>query len=931
MVKRLLSIFFLVILTVSSYASHIVGGEFELLHISGTTYRLNLILYFDVVNGNPGARDANILAAIFKKSDNNVMSTVMLPFISQNRVEYFQPICSNGEVVTDRLIYSTTIQLPADSYNDPEGYYIAWERCCRNYDISNIKSVNVTQFPGTPDFAGQTFYLEFPAVVDSIGEAFINSSPQLFPPLNDFACPNRPYWVDFAGTDIDGDSLVYTLITPLNTHYACAVATDPQCNPATPQIGAFPGPYAAVQWKNGYGLNNILGGNPDLEISTKGFLTVTPTEEGLFVFAVECREYRNGVQIGRLIRDFQMLVVDKCPIADPPVVKGKALSAGSYSDTNFMEITFPNTTSEANRCINIQISDLDASKVDDLFEEKVSFKVIALNFDPEDDELGVILPEITEATLRNGSVEQFEICFPECPFIDPQESDFFDIGVVAFDDACTLPLSDTLTVRVRVIPPVNNAPVILSSGNDVPALTRTEVQGAGKSISIPIQGLDGDGHNIMMQINTAEDFDLAKAGMSFSYSPTGEFENGPINTTFTWNLDCNDADLDFSEGITISPDGAEVVKKYQFEISLEDEDDCNFSREDKLEMDLNIKFPGEFEPNVYQVGQSEILESLKHEYYLNQVVDINIRAKDGGTDTDNINLTAVGSNFDLADYGITFENKTNRAGEVTTPFRWSLDCDLFNLAELDSFRVFFITQDIDECNLANKDTLSIDFIIDTLTNNAPFLQFVSPSVTNNEISTDIREEVSVNVLGIDLDTDSLYLELLAVNGTRNISEFEFEPAKGFQSVSSTLIWTPDCQDLDGLDAGNYRFTFLLSDKRCPNPSSDTLSLDLTVNDIFNAKGEFLPPNVFTPGNGDNINEYFGMFDFVNGQEVSILPIDNCEGVFINVEIFNRWGKEVFSSTDREFKWYGKGEPAGVYFYQIKYSHTTYKGSVSILF
>jgi hypothetical protein len=921
MIKRLLSLLIFLTLSLSTYASHIVGGEFELLHISGTSYQLNLILYFDVINGNPGAQDGNALTRIFRKSDNTPMFDVNIPFISQTRVEYFQPICSSGEVITDRLLYSTTINLPAENFNDPEGYYISWERCCRNYTINNIFSDDPANAGGI--HAGQTFYLEFPPVVDENGDEFINSSPQLFPPLNDFACPNRTYWVDFAGTDVDGDSLSYTLVTPLSTFNPVALPVD----------GPGAGPYNTVTWREdlGFGVNNIMNGDPDLEISPKGFLTVTPTQEGLFVFAVKCQEFRNGVKIGELIRDFQMLVLDGCPIADPPVVRGKSISEGSYSNANFIERTFQNTTSDAARCIDIQISDLDANKIEYGFEENISFKVIALNFDPTDDELAVILPSKTEAKLTMTTPEKFQICFPECPFIDPQESDFFDIGVVAFDDACTLPLSDTLTIRVRVIPPTNNPPVILSSGNDVPALVRTEVQGAGKSLSIPLQGKDIDGHNMMMQINTVEEFDLAKAGMNFSYFPTGEFESGPINTTFTWNLDCNDSGLDFSEGLTVSPDGAEVVKQYKFEILLEDEDDCDYSREDKLEMELNIKFPDEFEPNVYQVGQSKLLESLRNEANLGTIINLDIEAKDGGTDTDNVSLTAIGSNFNLEDYGATFEDKTNQAGTITTPFTWSLDCDKFKLNEIDSFRVFFITQDIDACNLSNKDTLTIDFVIDTLVNLSPYLEFISPMVANNKVTTDIREEVSINVLGIDPDLDSTFLELLAVDGDKKISDFEFEPAKGLGSVSSTLTWTPDCENLNKLEPGNYRFTFLLTDGRCPNPATDTLSLDVEVNDIFNDPQLFIPPNVFTPDNGDDKNPYFGMYKIVDGQEVTILPIDNCEGVFQNITIVNRWGKEVYKSIDRDFRWLGEGEAAGVYFYQIKFSHTTFKGTVSILF
>ncbi len=104
-------------------------------------------------------------------------------------------------------------------FNDPQGYYIVWERCCRNYAITNIYSEN-------PDVssraAGQTFYLEFPPVVKN-GQPFYNSSPRLFPPLNDYACPRKPYYVDFAGIDDDGDSLVYSLVTPLTTHSILAL------------------------------------------------------------------------------------------------------------------------------------------------------------------------------------------------------------------------------------------------------------------------------------------------------------------------------------------------------------------------------------------------------------------------------------------------------------------------------------------------------------------------------------------------------------------------------------------------------------------------------------------------------------------------------------------------------------------------------------
>ena len=1197
--KRLIPLFFLFALVLPSYGSHLVGGEFELLHLSGFTYRLNLILYFDVINGNPGARDPNALARIFRKSDNAALLDVSIPYISQSPVAYFQPACAHGEVVTLRLLYSTTITLPAEDFNHPDGYYVTWQRCCRNYNIDNI-------FSEDPNLggmhAGQTFFLEFPPVVNASGESFINSSPNLFPVLSDLVCPNREYWLDFSGKDADGDSLTYTLVTPLNTF-----------NPfGTPPGGPRPGPYDEVSWRTdlGFGIDNIVNGSPDLQISPTGFLNVRPTQQGLFLFSVKCEEYRDNIKIGELIRDFQMFVLDACPSATAPVITTKTATettysdvssidivvpntaeganrciyiqvsdsdaaiaadgfeekitlraiglnfnpeigelesilpdiraatlkngssqqfeicfpkcpfsntpssgifqigiianddscplplfdqltlrvriippdnnapvllvsdiadattyndvssvdivvpntakdanrciqiqvsdldaaraadgfeekitlkvvslssdpkigelesilpdirtatlkngssdqfeicfpkcpfsnipssgifpigitahddscplplfdqlilrvriippdnnapvllvsdiadATTYSDVSSVDIVVPNTAEDANRCIQIQVSDLDAAKAVDGFEEKVTLKVISLNSDPEIGELESILPDIRIATLKNGSSDQFEICFPKCPFSNIPSSGIFQIEIAANDDSCPLPLFDHLTLRVRIIPPDNNAPVLLVSGNEVSKITQNEIPGI-KTISIPIQGLDADGHDLMMQINPVGGFDLKRAGMEFTNVPDARFQLGPINTTFNWKIDCTNNSLDFSEGRTVSPEGEEIVKQYKIEMLLKDQGECGSSEEDELDMEFNIRFPSQFEPNVYEVENGENVELLKYQFYLDENINLDIRAKDRGPNPDNIHFIARGSNFNLVDYGAKFEDKIDHSGEVTTPFQWSLDCDKFNLAKIDSFRVHFIVEDNNICNLANRDTLAIDFLIDLVPNTAPRLALTSSKsqIVDSKIIANVGKEISVNVQGTD-DTDSLFLKLLPIDGVKNIPEFE--PVKGILSVNSTFTWTPDCENLEGLAPASYRFTFALHDKQCAPSLSEELSLEVVVKDIESIHEDFFPPNVFTP-NGDDKNSYFGMYKLVNGKRVSILPVDNCSGVFHNIKIFSRWGREVFSSTDYKFKWRAEGLPSGVYFYKIEYSNIAYKGMVSVLF
>ncbi|MDH5474399.1 MAG: gliding motility-associated C-terminal domain-containing protein [Cyclobacteriaceae bacterium] len=925
MAKRLFLFFFL-LLSSFSFGSHIVGGEFELLHIAGNTYRLNVIIYFDVVNGNPGAIDQQITARIFRKSNNSHVSFVTVPIISQQRVDYFQPDCSTGEVVTDRILYTTTITLDSSEYNDPEGYYIAWERCCRNYFIKNIKSVDVGTNPDTPDYAGQTFYLEFPPVVDEKGEPFINSSPQLFPPLNDYACPNRPYWVDFAGTDIDGDSLVYTLVTPLNTHAAVAVVQDPISGV---MLGANPGPYPGVKWESGYSLDNILGGMPDLSISEDGFLSVTPTSQGLYVFAVLCEEYREGKKIGEVRRDFQMLVVDQCPIADPPVIKGKRLTDVGFSNANTMDITFPNTILDTERCFQVNVSDLDASKLEDNYSENVYISAIPLNFN---EDVGVVLPTNISATLLNGSTEAFDICFPECPFIDPQESNYFELAIVAYDDACALPLTDSLYVRVFIEPPVNNEPYFANTKGSTPfnTISRRVAPTANGNISIDINGWDNDNHNLSMNIIPI-DFDLSPAGMSFT-APT--FSTGNAQTVFQWNFDCNDASLDFNTGKDVSTPTL-ISKAFDIMILIEDEDICNFPRTDTLMMNLIIDFPGQTKPTIFKENEPT-LELVRIEKKLYETVNFNVIGQD--IDNDQILLSAEGAGFNLTDYGATFSNKQGSGNPgITSLFNWDLDCNKYNLAPQDSFRIHFFVEDFDDCELQNQDTLVVDFIISEMPNTKPGISFKSLNnalkIVENNITVNYLQEIEIEITGVDFDNDSISLNLLGVRGTKPVDNHEFNPTKGKSITRSTLFWELDCQFLeDNFDPGLYDFVFVLTDNHCPLNKVDTLALHVKVEDLTLERIDFDPPNVFTP-NGDNTNEYFavdGIDELTNTKIDRGLPEDNCRGQFERITIVNRWGREVFTSNSKDFKWYGNGEATGVYFYNIIYTDKEFKGTISLL-
>jgi len=740
-----------------------------------------MILYFDEINGNPGAFDNPVTIRIFRKRDNVIiLNALTLAFISRTDVGYTQLECSDGEIVTDRIYYSSTVVLSPAVYNDPDGYYLAWERCCRNYGITNIYS---DPQPGGARFAGQTFYLEFPPVVKN-GQPFINSSPSLFPPLNDFACPYIPYYVDFAGIDDDGDSLVYSMVTPLNTWSA-----DPLPLPNPPGL-ARPGPYPSVSWKPGFELENIMNGVTNLKITPDGILTVTPKNVGLYVFAVRCEEFRDGVRIGEVRRDFQMLVVQTggCPnVENPPRprIEGKGPNQALFSTTGTLAVSYANTVPIGDRCFDVKVSDPSTLLPEESFQENVKIRVVALDFKKNINE---VLPAVTTEFIVNGEEAFFKICFPQaCPY---KPGGTFQIGIIASDDACALPLVDTLRVTVYIETPPDNLPVFSNPDEII------ETVEEGDAVqSWPLQVSDADGEVIQYRL-VPIGFDLEDFGMSFSGALTGQ-ETSLLNKTLSWDP----------------------------------------------------------------------------------------------------------------------------------------KCDIYDFTQKTNFELYFIVEDIDPCQNIHSDTTRFNLTI------ADFSQITPPVINNSIVNNADTIEVDLkvygdplifDVTGIDIDNTPILLRGYGIgfNAAAYGVEFPFDFATG--SVATQFKWELLCDsiDLELRDAFEFQLLVVDSLNKCRFYKADTLHL--IVNLIPPDEESFVPPNVFSP-NGDDKNAFFAMAEYNEdtGEFITILPEDNCYGEFITIRIYDRWGKQVYESFDRDFRWYADGMPVGVYYYYIKYSNRDYKGIVSL--
>lgn len=282
--KFLLTVVCFFTLTLSLKAAHVVGGELNYTCVGNDLYEIQLKMYRDCQGG--GAQYDNPAALGVFNSSGTLITTLYMDFkgssllpltFSQTDKCFKAP----SGICVEFTTYIDTISLPSI----PGGYTLAYQRCCRNNTITNI--VN-------PGSVGVTYTVTIPE------SPSCNSNPQFkeFPPI--FVCAGFSIQFDHSATDADGDSLYYSLCSPLTSTR----------NPPNPNPPAAP-PYTDVPFQAPYTVNDPLGGIVPLTINPQtGALTGYPTQVGQYVVGVCVSEYRNGVLISTLNRDFQFNVLN---------------------------------------------------------------------------------------------------------------------------------------------------------------------------------------------------------------------------------------------------------------------------------------------------------------------------------------------------------------------------------------------------------------------------------------------------------------------------------------------------------------------------------------------------------------------------------------------------------------------------------------------
>jgi len=288
------------IASLNSFATHIIGGEIIYQHLGGSSYLLTCKLYRDCC---PSCFTFPAQVQINVRRGNGTTPTpglYMLPLQGITQLDPPIDTCAfDPGICVEEAIFSSVVSLPPGT-----GGYHLWMSaiaggafpaglCCRNNSIDNIS---------TPGSMNETFY----AYVPDNNMWLTNSSPVIsnFPPV--FVCQGTDLNLDFSATDADGDSLVYSFYTPYHNLTAINGLGTPPDNVT----------FSTVNWLAGYSASDPLdptpGSIPGLTINSSGIINGVPPILGQFVVGVMIEEYRDGVKIGKITRDFQFNVLN-CP------------------------------------------------------------------------------------------------------------------------------------------------------------------------------------------------------------------------------------------------------------------------------------------------------------------------------------------------------------------------------------------------------------------------------------------------------------------------------------------------------------------------------------------------------------------------------------------------------------------------------------------
>ena len=317
--KKILTLFLGIVIAVSSYASHLMGGQISAAYLSsdttGSHYIIDLEVYRDMV-GIP----MNLSQTVEVYS---LDTTVFPPTFSLVFSHTIAFDTSSGSAMSSlSSVYGVEIYNFRDTITFPANgnYMIKWDDCCRNAAIINMAS------PSSENMDFLTFV--------SVDSNTPNSTPTFLTPPVTYLPVDSIWQYNPLPFDADGDSLVWNISVPLGA--------------------GTPIPVDVL----GYGSlsDTLLYSNPNGIFSIDaitGQISWNPKMIGNFAASFVIQEYRNGVLIGGMSRDMQFIVVSDTLNSMPQISNMQVIP------TNNLGYPYIKIAPGQNYQINLLASDAD--------------------------------------------------------------------------------------------------------------------------------------------------------------------------------------------------------------------------------------------------------------------------------------------------------------------------------------------------------------------------------------------------------------------------------------------------------------------------------------------------------------------------------------------------------------------------------------------
>ncbi len=293
MKKALLLVLICLSFSLRSNASHMMGGQITVSHLSGMDYNVVYTAYRDM----SGITISTTATLTFADSASGATFTATIPYDS---------IITVLVPGVEEYTYHAVVTFP-----NTGNWTVSYEECCRNAAILNMT------MPGS-----ESHFFYSHVLVDTT-----NSTPVFLNPPIVLAQDSVPFYYNPLPFDADGDSISWSLDIPLTT-------------------GGLP--------VVGYVLptsDSLIPFNMD---PITGEITFLPISLGNYQVSMRVKEFRNGVQIGEITRDMQIIVV---PSPNTPVAVITNSNTAPYNGKAYT------LSAGSDFTMNITVYDMDAQSI----------------------------------------------------------------------------------------------------------------------------------------------------------------------------------------------------------------------------------------------------------------------------------------------------------------------------------------------------------------------------------------------------------------------------------------------------------------------------------------------------------------------------------------------------------------------------------------